>query len=387
MLALCKPPQIFQRHLILHGNLLRGVSLHTLRRMNIVLMAGGGGSRLWPLSRKDQPKQFLTLGVGATLLEQAFDRASQVTDRNNIYVATIKEYEDRVRKLLPSLLTTHILLEPERRDTGPAFAATAAHLMVAGQGNEPVIFMWSDHVFTAEEQYVADLKRLAALIAQQPSRIAIMGHIPTYAETGFGYIETGSEVEGQAQVFEVVQFKEKPDKATAEHYVTSGKYFWNMGSICTTPNHLLAELKLHAPDLAAGVEQYKDALEEEDTEAAAHVYGTLPKISIDYALLEHATEILVVTGDYGWSDIGNWSAVQDIFGTEGDHAGNGHHVHVDALRNFVYNTTNKAVSLIGLEDTIVVVTDDAVLVTKKDRAHQVKEVVAKLEEDGKSEYL
>lgn len=355
--------------------------------MNVVLMAGGGGTRLWPLSRQHQPKQFLKLDNGPTLLERAYARARQLVDAQEIYVATTKEYQAQAQALLPQMPVEHILLEPERRDTGPAFAAVAAHLLAAGKGDEPAVFMWADHIFTAEQQYLKDARVIEKLVKEYPHSIVIMGHVPTYPETGFGYIEVGEKLPGYERVFRVQQFKEKPDAATAEQYVTSGRHFWNMGYVSLTPQHLVEQLTQHEPALAKGLQEYQAALARHDTAAAEAIYSTLPKISIDYALLERASDILVVTGDYGWSDVGNWAAVQDIFGAQGDHVEQGHHVHVDAANNYIYSTTDTAISLIGMQDTIVVVTEDAVLVTKKDRAHRVKEVVARLEEEGKTKYL
>ncbi|MEX2055161.1 MAG: sugar phosphate nucleotidyltransferase [Candidatus Andersenbacteria bacterium] len=355
--------------------------------MNIVLMAGGGGTRLWPLSRRNLPKQFLQLGGGKTLLEQAYERARAVVDAEHIYIATIQEYEDKIREVLPAVTATNVFFEPERRDTAGALAAVAVQLKLQGKGNEPVVFMWSDHVFTAEADYIEDLKKIEELVNNNQETIIIVGHIPASPETGLGYIEAGEEVAGYDDVYIVKRFKEKPDLKTAEAYVAAGNYFWNMGSISLTPEYLLTELRQHEPELMERIDQFEAAVQKHDASGAAAAYALLPKVSIDYALLERAPRILVVTGDYGWSDIGNWAAVKDIFGTSGDHVPKGHHVHVDAQDNYIYNTTDKAVSLIGTTDTIVVVTDDAVLVTKKEHSHKVKEAVAKLEAEGKTHYL
>lgn len=355
--------------------------------MNIVLMAGGGGTRLWPVSRTDNPKQFIDLGSGKTLLEHSFARARELTEPDNIFVATVATYEERIKKLLPEIPAENIFLETEKRDTAPAFAAVAVQLAALGRGEEPTIFMWSDHVFTDEAEFIGDLKRIPDLVNQNPDSIIIMGHTPTSPETGFGYIEIDAALPGERDVFKVKAFKEKPDLETAKKYVASGQYFWNMGYISLKPSYLLAQLKEHEPELAAMVEEFAQALANKDRAAAAAAYARAKKISIDFALLERTPRILVITGDYGWSDVGNWAAVQEIFGTKGDHAPRGHNIHVDSQNNYVYNATEKVVSLIGVKDTIVVVTDDAILVTHKNDAHKVKEVVAKLEQAGKKDVL
>lgn len=355
--------------------------------MNVVLMAGGGGTRLWPLSRHGRPKQFLDLGSGKSLLEHTYDRARIMAAPADIFVATTAEYHKEVQTLLPDIPTANIFDEPTRRDTGPALAAAAVQLKLRGKGSVPTIFMWSDHVFTAEDRFLQDLQKIPAIIEQHPEAVLILGHRPTFPETGFGYIEAGKQLAGYDDVFEVTSFKEKPDITLAQKYLESGRYFWNMGYVSLRPDYLFQELSRTAPELMARITAFEAKLQDGDVLGAAMVYSTLPKIAIDYALLEKAPRVIVVTGDYGWSDVGSWGAVQEIFGTRGDHMPYGHHIHVDAHNNYVYNATNRAVSLLGVTDTIVVVTDDAVLVTTKNSSHKVKDVVAKLEAEGKSEYL
>lgn len=355
--------------------------------MNIVLMAGGGGTRLWPLSRNHKPKQFLDLGSGKTLLEHTYDRARTVADAPDIFVATTVQYHREVERILREVPAQNIFDEPTRRDTGPALAAAAVALKRRGKEREPATFMWSDHVFTAEDQFLQDLQKIPQLIAQHPEAVIILGHRPNFPETGLGYIEVGQHVSSFDDVFHVISFKEKPDQATAQRYLEAGNFFWNMGYVGLTPGYLLQELAVQAPELSAGIAAFAAKLAEKDLIGAAQVYSTLPKISIDYALLEKTPRVIAVTGDYGWSDVGNWGAVQEIFGTKGDHMPYGHHIHFDAQDNYVYNATNKVVSLLGVRDSIVVVTDDAVLVTNKQSSHKVKDVVAKLEEAGKAEYL
>jgi mannose-1-phosphate guanylyltransferase len=355
--------------------------------MNVVLMAGGGGTRLWPLSKNSNPKQFLSLGGGPTLLETTYRRAAAVAEPHNIYVATMREYEAKVRACLPHVPAENIFFEPERRDNAAAFASVAIQLEQRGQGDEPTVFMWSDHVFTAEADYTANLKLVPKLLADNPNAIVIFGHVPVFPETGFGYIEADRKVDGYEQVWIVKSFKEKPDLATAEQYVAAGNYFWNIGSISVRPTYLLEQMRVYEPELMKTMDVFAQAMSDHDIEAADRAYAQAKKISIDYALLERTAPIIVVTGDYGWSDVGNWRAVQEIFGKDGDHIGKGHHVHVDSKNNYVHNDTDKVVSLIGMEDTVVVVTADAVLVAKKDQAHLVKDVVARLTQEGRQEYL
>lgn len=350
-------------------------------------MAGGGGTRLWPLSRQDNPKQFLDLGTGKTLLEHTYDRATTLADPSDIYVATVKQYEDKTRQLLPQVPAENLFFEPERRDTAPAFAAAAIQLKLKGKSDQPTLFMWSDHVFTKEDEFLKDLGLGSKLLEDHPESVVIIGHTPTAPETGFGYIQVDKKLEGHDNVYKVKAFKEKPDLETAEKYVADGNYFWNMAYITIKPDYLFEQLDQHAPELMQGIKVFEEAIKAGKEKEANKAYADLPKLAIDYALLEKTPNILAVSGDYGWSDVGNWGAVQEIFGQDGDHMPAGHHIHVDSQNNYIYNTTDKVISLIGMEDTIAVVTDDAILVTNKNNSHRVKDVVSKLEEEDKSEYL
>ena len=355
--------------------------------MNIVIMAGGGGTRLWPISRQDNPKQFLDLGTGKTLLEHTYDRALTLADPADIYLATVNRYKARIQDLLPDVKDDHIFYEPARRDTGPAFAAACIQLKLTGKENEPTIFMWSDHVFTKEQAFLKDLQKIAPLIKKYPETIIIIGHKPTSPETTLGYLEVGQKVPGHHGVYQVIDFKEKPDLATAKKYLTAGNFFWNMAYISCRPKYLLSELATHNPELIKGIDGFEEALKHRNLKQADKIYSELPKISIDYALLEKTSPIITVTGDYGWNDIGGWAAVQEVFGQHGDHEPHGHHIHIDSKNNYVYNATDRTVSIIGLQNTIVVITEDAVLVTDRDKAYKVKEVVEKLEAAGDDQHL
>jgi len=197
--------------------------------MNIVLMAGGGGTRLWPLSRNSKPKQFIDLGHGHSLLQAAFKRAQQLTSINNIYVATAEQYEPYIKEQLPKVDTTRIFYEPEKRDTTAAFATVALRLQMLGQGSAPTTFMWADHVFTNEDQFLTDLKLIPTLIDNNPEHIIIVGHSPVSPETALGYIEVGQTTPGHDNVYQVKGFKEKPDLATAKQFLAAGNFFWNLG--------------------------------------------------------------------------------------------------------------------------------------------------------------
>ncbi|MDP3997247.1 MAG: sugar phosphate nucleotidyltransferase [Candidatus Andersenbacteria bacterium] len=355
--------------------------------MNIVLMAGGGGTRLWPLSRRRQPKQFLDFGTGQTLLERAYERAKTLISDDHIYVATAAEYGAKTRQLLPKIAPDHFFLEPERRDTTAAFASVVLRLAAAGRSDEPMVFMWCDHIFTNEQEFLNDLGKIDEILNKNPQALVLLGHVPIAPETTLGYIEVKEKLSGYDDVWHVKQFREKPDLATAEKFIAAGNFFWNMGYFSLLPSFFLQELRRLAPEVVSALDTFAVALAKGQPADIDSAYLQFPKISIEYTLIEKLTDIIAITGDYGWSDVGNWAAIKTIFGSNGDHSPKGHHIHIDSQDNYVYNTTAKAVSLIGVKDTIVVVTDDAILVTDKTQAHKVKEIVARLEKDQADQLL
>lgn len=354
--------------------------------MNIILMAGGGGTRLWPLSRTAKPKQFIDLGHGHSLLQEAFIRALKLAPLDNIYIATSIHYQAYIEDQLSAVKADHVFYEPEKRDTTAAFATVAIRLAQLGQGQTPTIFMWADHVFTNEEGFLADLRRIPKLLDQYPDHIVIVGHNPISPETTLGYIEAGRALAGCPNVYLVKRFKEKPTLTVAKKYLAAGNFFWNLGYFSLRPDYLLTELIVHNPDLSPIIAKFRAALGRSQ-KAATAAYQDFPKISIEYTLMEKTPRLLALTGDYGWTDVGYWHTVQEIFGKAGDHAPHGYHVHVNAAGNYIYNTTRQTVSLLGVKDTIVVVTDDAILVTTKKESANVKEVIRRLEEDKRTDVL
>lgn len=357
------------------------------RDMSIVIMAGGGGTRLWPLSLQNTPKQFLDLGTGKTLIEHAYDRAIAVTDPEAIYVATAEKYKERVQELLPNIPESRIFLESTRRDTTAAFVQVCLQLVVDGKGDEPTTFLWSDHVFTNESAFIEDLKRIPQVLADNPNALLVVGHSPLNANTTLGYFKVDGAVGEHERVFHVEKFTEKPDKERAEEFIAAGDYYWNLGYFSLRPKYLLEEIVRVSPELSDATEMLRKAIVAKDEAHIRDAYAAYPKAALEFTFVEKTKSIIAITGDYGWSDVGNWKTVKEIFGAQGDHAAKGHHIHVDSENNYIYNTTDKVVSLIGMKDAIVVVTNKAVLVTDEEHSHQVKQVVERIEEEGKSEYL
>lgn len=355
--------------------------------MSVIIMAGGGGTRLWPLSIRDNPKQFVDLGTGKPLLVHAFDRALSLTTPDNIYVATSVKHADRIKALLPQVSEEHLLLEPAKRDTTAAFVNVCLKLMSEGKGDESATFLWSDHVFTNEKVFLNDLKHAAEILDQYPESLIISGHVPLNPNTALGYFKVGGALPGSTNAYHVAEFVEKPSKEKAESFVAAGNYFWNLGYFSIKPSYLIAQLEKLSPEFVAPIAKLREAITQGDTTKWKSVYESFPKASVEKTFVEKTDTIIAITGNYGWSDVGNWATVKEIFGKRGDHVSAGHHIHVDSENNFIYNTTDKAVSLIGMDNAVVVVTDKAVLVCDTDSVHKVKDVVERIEKEGKKEYL
>ncbi|PSP57129.1 mannose-1-phosphate guanyltransferase [Halobacteriales archaeon QS_1_67_19] len=326
-----------------------------------VVMAGGTGTRLYPASRSDRPKQFLALTGDDSLLERTVER---VGFADEIYVSTVSDHADRVREAVPE---AGVLVEPAARDTGPALAY-AAHRIRAQIGDCVLLCVPSDHLIRGGFERAA---RTAARVAVETEGLVAFGIEPDRPATGYGYIEPG---ESRGAYAEIERFREKPDEATAREFVAEG-FYWNAGLFSWTPKTFLGAAR-ESP-LAPLV----DALEEGDPERG---FADVESISVDYAVMERADDAYVVPADFEWNDVGAWDAIERVVGT--DETGNavlGEALTVDAADNVVASDGDTHVSAVGVEGLVVAAYDDRVLVAPKDEAQRVREVVAELREDGR----
>jgi len=347
-----------------------------------VILSGGSGTRLWPLSREAYPKQFLQLAGEHSMLQSTWLRVADVATQAPIVVAN-EAHRFVAAEQLQQVGTTPsaILLEPIGRNTAPAIAAAA--LEACRDGADPLLLVLpSDHLI----RDVAHFHRAildAADIAEQ-GKLVTFGIQPTAPETGYGYIKAVAGEGARA----IERFVEKPDLATAQDYVTSGKYYWNSGMFLFRASRYLQELERLQPQiLAACRASWEKARRESDfIRLDADAFKASPSDSIDYAVMEKTTDAAVVPLDAGWSDVGSWTALRDV--SEQDANGNAHRgdvIAIDCHDTFAYG--ERLIAMIGLDDVIVVETDDAVLVGKSDRMQEVKDVVARLKADGRSEAI
>lgn len=345
-----------------------------------VILAGGTGSRLWPLSRELFPKQFHALFSDLSLLQETIERARLVTDEAPIIVCN-EEHRFLVAEQCRALgiAWRKIILEPEGRNTAPAIGL-AAHAAPEGA---ILLVLPSDHLIRETGKFAASVER--AVEAADQGGLVTFGLVPTHAETGYGYIQ--AEGEG-AESRPVGSFVEKPDGVRAAEYLAAGDYFWNSGMFVMGADTYLGELQKFAPDIAAALDgAHEEGAVDLDFFRPGKSFLDSPADSIDYAVMERTDRAYMVPGDFGWSDVGSWSAMLDV--SDQDEAGNfrqGDVVSV-ATRGSYVQANHRLVGTIGIEDLIVVETADAVLIAAKDRVQEVKTLVEKLKADQRDEYL
>ncbi len=344
-----------------------------------VILSGGSGTRLWPLSRESYPKQFLPLVEDISMLQATWRRVAPLAGRRPIVVAN-QEHRFMAAQQLREMGAepSAILLEPVGRNTAPAIAVAALEAMRDGE-DALLLVLPSDHVIRDEAAFHAVVQ--AALPAAREGRLVTFGIVPTAPETGYGYIQAAA---GEG-VRAVAQFVEKPDRQTAERYLASGAYFWNSGMFLFRASRYLQELQRWQPTMLAACRQALDEARR-DTDFVrlqAERFATCPSDSIDYAVMEKTDAAAVIALDAGWNDVGSWAALWEA--TPQDAEGNAHHGDVIALncRN-TYAHASRLVAMIGLDDVVVVDTDDALLIAHRDQVQQVKDVVGKIKGSGRT---
>ncbi|MBB3277697.1 MULTISPECIES: mannose-1-phosphate guanylyltransferase/mannose-6-phosphate isomerase [Pseudoxanthomonas] len=345
-----------------------------------VLLSGGSGTRLWPLSREAYPKQFLPLASERTMVQDTWLRIAPLATTPPIVVAN-EEHRFLVAEQLRQIgaPAPHILLEPVGRNTAPAIAAAALQAMA--EGADPILLVLpSDHVVRDAEGFRRAVE--AAMPAAGDGALVTFGIVPDAPETGFGYIHAESG-EGLRKVS---RFVEKPDAATAQSYLDDGGYYWNSGMFLFRASRYLEELERFRPDIVAAVRAaFTEARQDGDfVRLDKDAFAASPSDSIDYAVMEKTAHAMVLPVDIGWNDVGSWSALWDV--AERDAGGNAHHgdvIAVDTRNSYAY--AQRLVALVGVDDIVVVETDDAVLVARKDRVQEVKQVVAQLKDGQRSQ--
>ena len=344
-----------------------------------LIMAGGFGKRLWPESRIDHPKQLLSFGTGESFLQATYRRACGLFGVEETYLVLREELKEKVLSHLSSVPPENIIVEPEGRDTAPCIGFASVWLG-AKKGNVPMVVLPSDHLIRDEDKF-ARVIRAAAGVAQKDYLVTI-GIKPTRAETGYGYLELGKEMDqwGGVSVFEVERFTEKPSHKKAKEFFEQGKFLWNGGIFAWRSSVILREMKEHLPELHSGLMRIQKAMgTSEEEKVIRSVYPSLPKISIDYGIMEKAKGVAAIPGDFFWDDIGNWQALERVF------TKNGHGniirglVEEEESSNCIFiNRQDKILGAIGVSDLIVINTENGTLVVRKEQAGKVRDLVDRL---------
>jgi len=345
-----------------------------------VILSGGSGPRLWPVSREAYPKQFLPLVGEDTMLQATWKRVAQIAGAAPIVVANQEHRFMAAEQLRECNVTPQaLILEPIGRNTAPAIAIAALQALANGD-DALLLVLPSDHVVRDEKAFHEAVKQAAA--AAQTGKLVTFGIVPTAPETGYGYIKAAA---GQG-VRAVDRFVEKPNLETAEQYVRSGEYFWNSGMFLFKASRYLAELEALQPAILAASRAALDKASRDSDfiRLDADAFAASPNDSIDYAVMEKTADAAVVPLDAGWNDVGSWSALWEV--SDKDASGNACHgdvIAVDCHNSYAYGS--RLIAMVGLDDVVVVETDDAVFVGHKDRVQDVKEIVARIKRDGRSE--
>lgn len=347
-----------------------------------VIMAGGSGTRFWPLSRSTRPKQFLALGPDErSLLRATAERVWDVLPAERTFVVTSELLREQVEKELPELGPDQILAEPVGRNTAPCIGWSATHVKRLEE-DAIMAVLPADHYISDTEAYVDTLRR--GLEAATHGDYVTIGIRPSRAETGYGYIEVGSEID--PGVFRARRFVEKPNRQRAEQFVANGNFLWNSGMFFFLASRILEAIDQHLPGLGQELQRYDEAARAGNEAALVEeTYGELPAVSIDHGIMEKVDAVSVVPGSFEWSDLGSWTSAwelapqdkyKNVLPSEG--------IAVASSGNFVTAPEGKLVALVGVDDLVVVDSGDALLIVPRERAQDVREVVAALRERGDS---
>jgi mannose-1-phosphate guanylyltransferase len=355
-----------------------------------MIMAGGGGTRFWPRSRNRRPKQFLTFSGDRTLLQGTFDRIAPLVPADRCWVITGADHTAEAKNQLPELPGDHIVGEPMGRDTAACIGVGAA-LVARDDPQATLIVMPADHVIEPSAEFQRAAQAAAHFADEYPAALLTFGIPPTYPATGYGYIQRGSDLEQRngVPVSRVIAFREKPTADLAEQFLQSGAYFWNSGIFVWKATAILSELRRQRPAIYAAVERIAEAwpTPQRDT-VFRREYEALEKVSIDYAVMEEAKQVLVIRAPYQWDDVGSWLALERR--NPQDAAGNtvqGLHVGIDTTNCVIAGETDKLIATIGVNNLLIVQDGDALLVADRREEATVKQLVDKLKKDGLEKYL
>lgn len=347
--------------------------------MIAVIMAGGSGTRFWPMSREAYPKQFLKLFNNKSMIRLTYERLLNFVNKDNIFIVTTQSQVPLIMEHIPELLITQIIIEPYGMNTAPCIALSAIYLNKLFNKDEIMYVLPADHYIPDEEHFSATMKK--AIDVANNNNLVTFGIIPSYPATGYGYIEADKE-NYDLDAFHVKQFKEKPDLQTAINFIESGNFYWNSGMFCWKISAIIESFKNLAPEI---LDKCKCVLNEIEFDNQREIYKSVQKNPIDIAIMEKSNNVKVIPVSFTWSDVGNWFSLSELM-KKSDHNNYPEDtISIDSFNNSVFS--NKQVALIGVNDLIISETDDAILVCSKDKTEEVKNIVNQLKESNSTELL
>ncbi len=351
--------------------------------MKIVVFAGGVGTRLWPLSRKNTPKQFEKVVNEQSMLQVSISKLFPDFTWNDIYISTNSQYADILKKQFPEVPEENLIFEPAMRDVGPAVGLMVANF-IKKNPDEQIAILWGDHLIKKDQEFRDALKVAEKLVEEDSERIVFVGQKPRFASVNLGYIEFGSEAKqvGGLSVYEFKDFKYRPDEDLAKQFLTDNKHAWNLGYFVTTPKFLWSQFEKNAPELFTKLQQISQKVDTAEYETVLNeIYPTLEKISFDNAILEKLdpSNGLVLSVDIGWSDIGAWEALKEALASSvEENVTKGNVELIDTTDSLVFNSNGQLVVGIDLEGMLVVNTGDVLLVCPKTAVPKIKKYVESL---------
>lgn len=356
----------------------------------VLIMAGGSGSRLYPRSTEKLPKQFQKIIGEETLIKQAYNRARKIVEDEYIYISSNHRYIDLIKEHLPNIPPKNYITEPVKRNTGPAISL-ATSLIYKNDPKAIIVAVHSDHLVTKEEEYVRVIKTGIDVIQNNPNYIICIGITPTSAHTGLGYIEKDKKFTqiDDLIVYKSKRFVEKPNLDLAKQYVLSGNFFWNAGYFIWQAKHFLNELKKYNPKI------YKGVIKISESQNKTTLLNTLNKefakfedIAVDHLIMEKTPKLLIIPADIGWSDIGSWDIVADMVDKHSrDLHGNyseGTVISIDTHNTTILSHNNKTIATVGLDNLIIITTEEAIVIVPRGRSEDVKKIVNEINKKEKN---
>ena len=350
--------------------------------MIVVIMAGGIGTRFWPLSTKETPKQFLHILGQRSMIQQTVDRILPLVDHKNIYIVTNESQTELVKEHLPELPEENIIAEPMGRNTAACIGLSAVLLEDKYENDETMLVLPADHYIGKPELFREVISQADAFVKEH-RKLLTFGIDPTYPATGYGYIEFGEEIQKEPiPIFAVKQFKEKPDVKTAKRFVKSGTFAWNSGMFLWRVDSIITATHILMPSLYSSLKEIKNCWNT-DKKRVNRFYSGLESVPIDIGIMEKADDAVVVPISIDWNDIGSWQALDKMkLKNENGNFFEGNVLDIDARNNYVYSTDkNKKIALIDIDDLVVVDTKDSLLICKKDKSQKVKDIVEQIKKE------